>query len=163
MANQMVMGSKERNFGFMISATRAALIGLFGLMLIASLHPDVRSQIRTSVLKDFRVVVSTAKGDLLGVGTHLTVAKVKTRDSLLLEVYESVADGTQRLMERIELPDKKDGFFNFNGQATNLAIDDVDGDGRLEIIAPSFDQNLVGHLNIYHYDQGARGFQRVLR
>ena len=146
-----------------MNGARVLLTLMFGAMLIAALHPEVRSSLRSSVIKDFRMVVSTAHGDLLGNGHELTVAKVRTRDAMYIEVYEPRADGGQRLVERIELPDKKDGYFNFNGQATNLAIDDIDGDGRPEILVPSFDQNLVGHLNIYRYNQGSSTFQRALR
>ncbi len=145
------------NFG------RGILIVLFAAMLVAALHPAVRSAMRGSITHDYRMIVSTARGDLLKNGTELTVAKIRTRDSLFLEIYEPRNDGGQKLIGRIQLPDQKDGFFNFNGNATNLAIDDIDGDGRLEILAPSFDQNMVGHLNIYHYDQDSREFSRSLR
>ena len=145
------------------SIAKVALISLAAFMMVAALHPDVRSQVRGFFLKDYRVVVSTATGDLFGNGTKLFVTKVKTQDSLFLEVYEPLANGGQKLVDRIELPDKKDGFFNFNGQATNLVIDDVDGDGRPEILAPSFDKNLVGHLNVYHYNTEAHEFQRLMR
>jgi len=144
-------------------AGQVILFGVFAFMLVAALHPDVHSAVRNSLVKDYRMVVSTAHGDLMGDGTILTVAKVRTRDSLFLEIYQTKADGAERLLEKIELSDKRDGFFNFNGQATNLAIDDIDGDGKLEILVPSFDQNMVGHLNIYHYDSSIGTFARSLR
>jgi hypothetical protein len=153
----------QRPFTYAFNTGRIILVGVFALMLVAALHPDVRSAVRGSVMKDYRMVVSTAHGDLLGNGVDLTVAKVRTRDALLIEIYEPKTNGGVKLIGRIELPDKKDGFFNFNGNATNLAIDDIQGDGRLEILAPSFDQNMVGHLNIYHYDQGIGTFARTLR
>lgn len=159
----MIDESVSHRVQFMLRAGRIALTLGFVGMLIATLVPEVRTEIRTTVSKDFRMVSSTAQGDLLGTGSALTVAKIKTRDALLLEVYEMMADGSQRLLERIDLPDRKDGYFNFNGRATNLAIDDIDGDGKMEIIAPTFDQNLVGRLNVYRYDQGAGTFNRVLR
>lgn len=144
-----------------VLASRIVLILAFAAFFIAALHPDVRSSMHTALVKDYRIILSTARGDLLGTGSEMTVAKIRTRDGLFIEIYEAKDDGSQRLVERFELADKKDGYFNFNGQATNLAIDDVDGDGRPEILVPSFDQNLVGHLNIYRYDQG--GFHRALR
>jgi hypothetical protein len=153
----------NKSFGFVSTITKIVLLGGAALMMVAALHPDVRSQVRGSFLKDYRMVVSTASGDLLGNGTKLFVTKVKTQDALFLEIYEPLTAGGQRLVDRIELPDKKDGFFNFNGQATNLVIDDVDGDGRAEILAPSFDKNLVGHLNVYHYNTDSHEFQRLMR
>lgn len=155
--------TKSKLANVLANGARAGLILIFSAMLIAALHPDLRASFRSSMLADFRTVVSTAHGDLLGDGHALTVAKVRTRDAMFIEIYQPLDDGGQKLVERIELPDKKDGYFNFNGQATNLALDDVDGDGHLEILVPSFDQNLVGHLNIYRYDQAAGAFQRTLR
>lgn len=155
-----------RNFSLRVlavSMAKVSLVVLFVIMLMSALVPDIRSALRTTMIVDFRTVVSTAHGDLLGIGRDLTVAKVRTRDSLFIEVYEPRENGGQRLVERIELEDKKDGYFNFNGRATNLAIDDIDGDGRLEILAPSFDQNLVGHLNVFSYNQGTGLFQLSLR
>ncbi len=143
--------------------TRVFLTGLFAIMLIVTLHPDVRTSVRGTFVKDFRTVVSTAKGHLAGDEREFTVAKVKTRDSMSLEIFEMSANGSQKLVEKIVMADQKDGYFNFNGQATNLAIDDIDGDGRPEILAPSFDTNLVGRLSVYNFDQASGNFQRIVR
>jgi len=151
------------SFGLTGSIGRVFLLSLTAFMMVAALHSGLRSQVRGVFLKDYRTVVSTATGDLLGSGTKLFVTKVKTQDSLFLEIYEPLPSGGQKLIDRIELPDKKDGFFNFNGQATNLVIEDVDGSGRPQIFAPSFDKNLVGHLNVYHYNTDAHEFQRLMR
>ncbi|MDX9730159.1 MAG: hypothetical protein RBT63_00175 [Bdellovibrionales bacterium] len=151
---------------------------------VAVIHPDIRSGVRNTLRADYRTVVSTARGDLNGTGSLFTVAKVKTRDNIYLEIFETVVsasesntgealgdnggsvESTLRLVERIELADTRDAFFNFNGangQATNLAIDDIDGDGRMEILAPTFDRNLVGRLHVFQYDDATRGFSKVIR
>jgi hypothetical protein len=145
---------------------------LSALGFIAAVHPDVRASVRGSLRADYRTVVSTARGDLSGTGTIYTVAKVKTRDNIYLEIFETImeqtesgksATATQRQVERIEISDARDAFFSFNGQATNLAIDDVNGDGRPEILVPTFDRNLVGRLNVIEYDQDAQSFTKVVR
>ena len=138
-----------------------------GLMAVAAfvavIHPDVRASVRGTLRSDYRTVVSTAKGDLSGTGSMYTVAKVKTRDNIYLEIFENIINEAPRLVERIELADTRDAFFNFDGQATNLAIEDIDGDGRPEILAPTFDRNLTGRLNVFHYDETTRDFQKVIR
>lgn len=144
-------------------AARTALIGLCGMMMVVALHPDVRSGVRTAVMGDYRQVVSTAQGHLAGDARMFTVAKVKTRDSLSLEIFETVGNGQQKLVEKIALADSRDGFFDFNGQATNLAIDDINGDGRPEILAPTFDNNMVGRLNVYNFDPESNSFQKSIR
>lgn len=162
MTNAMTLGNAvtaERVF----KIGQAFLVVGFFAALATALVPDLRSEVRNTLVKDYRAVVSTASADLIGNGTAFTIAKVRTRDSLSLEIYRTLTDGTMALVEKIEMPDKKDGFFKFNGEATNLAIDDIDGDGRPEILAPSFDSNLVGRLNVYHYDMDSKSFNRAIR
>lgn len=149
-----------RLLGFAMNFGRAILIAVFAVLFVSVLLPDVRTSIRGAILRDYRMIISTVHGDLTGNGQELTVAKIRTRESIFLEIYQPQEDGSQKLMGRIALPDKKDGFFNFNGQATNLAIDDIDGDGLKEILVPTFDQNMVGHLHVYRYDAGSGSFQK---
>lgn len=151
------------NMNLLYHSARGLLVLLSATMLVIALHPDLRLSVRGSLLKNQRTIVSTAHGDLTGDGSDMTVAKVKTRDGLFIEIYESRQDGSQRMVERIEIQDKRDGYFNFNGQATNLVIDDIDGDGRPEILVPSFDQSLIGHINVYRYDKAAGAFMRAIR
>ena len=146
-----------------IKGLRFGLTLVFTLMLVASLHPVARTSLRGILVPNQRVITSTLQADLMGDGTVFTIAKIKTRDSLLIEIYEALAEGKTKLVEQIELPNQKDGYFNFNGQATNLAVDDINNDGRLEILAPSFDHNLTGHVNIYSDDKDNKSFQKVLR
>lgn len=155
------------------------LIVLASAAFLSAVVPEVRAGVRGTLLKDFRSVVSTVTGDLSGDGRIFTVAKVKTRNNIYLEIFTTVAntstdtlvDGhsetieaaAPQLVERIEIPDSRDAFFSFNGQASNLAIDDVDGDGRKEILVPTFDRNLVGRLNVFQYNDSTRGFSRLIR
>jgi hypothetical protein len=141
---------------------KSTLVALCLASLVAALHPDIRTQIRALLLKDYRVVVSSTAADFASSGSSMEVVKVKTRNALFLEIYKSGADGSQKLVDRLELKDQNDGYFSFNGQATNLAIDDIDGDGRPEILAPSFDRDMVGHLNIYRYVPGRNHFEKVV-
>lgn len=144
-------------------AGQAVLIAFFALSFIAAVHPDARMGVRSTFLTDYRELVSSARADLVGNGIAYTVTKIKTRDSIFLEIFRPEADGSQRLMEKIELADARDGYFNFNGRVANLAIEDIDDDGRAEILVPSFDRDLVGRLNIFKYNEGANGFERVVR
>ena len=62
-------------------------------------------------------------------------------------------NNTRPLLGSIKLPDQRDGYFYFQGKATNLALDDLDGDEVLEIIVPSFGEIFRARLNIFKYDQ----------
>ena len=65
------------------------------------------------------------------------------------------------LIASTKLPDKKDGYFTFNGDVTNLAVDDIDNDKKSEILATTFDNDLVAHLNVYRYVPGQKELELV--
>jgi hypothetical protein len=68
-------------------------------------------------------------------------------------------DGKTGLIDRVLLPDKHDGLFNFEGHVTRLAIADIDQDGTMELLAPTFDQQLVPHLNVFRYNKDLKKFE----
>jgi hypothetical protein len=141
---------------------KLTLVASWLIALLVALHPGLRSSARALLIKDERRVVSTATGDLVGDGSLFTVVKVKTQTGLFLEVYNSLADGGLVFLERVKLNDRQDAFFNFSGQLANLAITDIDGDGRSEVLAPGFDDNLVGRLHVYRFDSSSQRVERVL-
>lgn len=146
-----------------LNFAQGGLVLLFVATLIAAIHPEARTGIRDSVLSDYRVLVSSARADLGGNGIEYTIAKVKSRTSLFLEVYQNEKDGKTTLVQKIEIPDARDGYFNFDGSATNLALADVDQDGSMEILAPSFDRDLVGRLNIFRFNADAGYIEKVVQ
>jgi hypothetical protein len=111
------------------------------------------------ILGNERTVLATANGDLTGHGDHITAVKVQTADDLSVEIY-SVDQRTQEtnLRTRIVLPERRDGAFRFQGQMQRLVLLDLDHDGTLEILAPTFDENLIPRLHIYRYDSLAQIF-----
>ena len=50
------------------------------------------------------------------------------------------------------------GFFEYRGNSIQLAMSDVDGDGVMEVLAPTFDRQLMAHLNVYYYDSHRNDF-----
>lgn len=143
---------------------RTTLMAVCALMMFAVLHPETRIFVRTLLSNaDQRKVISTAQANLAGDARVFTVAKVKTGNALSLEIFENYGNGQQKLVEKIQLADARDGYFDFNGHASNLALSDINEDGRPEILAPTFDNNLVGHLNIYGFDSESNAFQKIVR
>lgn len=139
---------------------RCVVAAFFIMGVVAVLHPEARSFVRQSLRPgDSREVLATINTQFLGESLPVKVVKIKTPDRLAIEIYESTEELSGRLIQRIDLPDKHDGYFTFNGEATNLAIDDIDGDNLAEIIAPSFDDNLVAHLNIYRLQIDSNQFE----
>lgn len=129
-------------------------------MTLISAKPSVRTTIRAFFLGHDRVILAKADGYLSPEGPFVTVLKIKDRDSLVVEVYDSKEGAETRMIARIVLPESRDGYFQFQGNATNLAMSDTDGDGLMDIIAPTFDDQMVARLNIYKYNKETGGFDR---
>ena len=136
---------------------------LISLLLAAlSLIPASRDLIRHLVLVNSRLVLAKAEGDLTGNGMRVAVVKVQTSDSLALEIFENLGNREGlKFVKRLVLPEKRDAYIDFRGNATNLALVDVNGDGKLEIIAPGFDENLVPRLNVFEFDLDRNEFLRM--
>jgi hypothetical protein len=155
--------------GSVKSFLRENLLKIFSTICLAGffvvvLDSNLRSNIRSVLRPEYRVILAVASADLKGSGLPLQILKVKTQEGLFLEVYSNKDEKegiNQELLASIQLPDKKDGYFTFNGQVTNLAIDDIDNDNQPEILATSFDSDLVAHLNVYRYVPGSKVLELV--
>ena len=129
------------------------------ILLAAVLTPSVRTSVQNYFVPLGREVLATAEGDLLGDGSVTKVIKYKSEVGIFVEIMKVDENGHNTIIDRILLPDKHDGLFNYQGHVTRLAITDVDGDGTLELLAPSFDNQLVPHLNVFRYNPGNKRFE----
>lgn len=143
-------------------ALLASILTLAGFFVALALTPSIRNALRLLVLRNERQVLAKVEGDLSGQGDRYVIIKVKGPDTLSLEVYEAnPQQKSQSLLRRIVLNEKRDGHFNFRGQATNLVLTDVNSDNVLEIIAPAFDENLIPRLNVFSFDPTSKSFSRM--
>ena len=138
---------------------RAILIGLCMTFLLAAVHPALREPLRSWYFAPFRKVLSTVQGDVFGNKSDVLVVKVESELGLSLEILGTPKDGQRPLLEVIPLPDRRDGYFHFRGEAANLALYDLNGDGSLEIFAPSFDELMIPHLNVFRYNASQGRFE----
>lgn len=132
------------------------------IITIIAVVPDFREKLRSILIPSSRNILATVRGDLRNDGTTISVIKVKTTDSLSLEFYEVNAESMQ-LVQREELPDRNEGYFTFMGESTNLAISNIDEDPMIEVLAPTFDENLVAHLTVYKYNTASKRFEKIAR
>ena len=104
-------------------------------------------------------ILSVAHGDLMNDGSLVKVIKYKTLEGIVLEFYTDIQEnGSRSLISRVEIPNAKDGFFDHRGQAVQLAVADLDGDGTMELLSPTFDANLLAWLNPYYYSKEEKAF-----
>lgn len=131
------------------------------LVMVLAMIPSVREEIRTLWVYPKRSVLAKAEGDFTGKGDRATVIKVQTPETLAVEVYFNNGPQDDRLdMRRLILPDRRDGYFDFRGEATNLVLTDIDDNGVLEILAPAYDENLIPRLHVYDFDTDLRVFKK---
>ena len=103
--------------------------------------------------------LSVVYGDLMNDGSEVKVVKLQASDGIYLEFYARSYNGMNYLINRKKIPRAiKDGFFDYRGKSVQLAVLDLDGDGRMELIAPTFDKNLIARLNPYEYHASAHTF-----
>ncbi|MFK8137478.1 MAG: hypothetical protein AB8E15_03870 [Bdellovibrionales bacterium] len=132
-------------------------LGVFTLSLMISLHPGMRYEIRTSLDLNKRVVLGTITANIIGEADSIQkIIKVRDGNGIYIEVY-SMSD-SEELLGKLAIPDAHDGYFNIQGESSNLMVNDIDGDSYPEIIAPSFDKNLVAHLNVFKFDRETNSF-----
>lgn len=89
------------------------------------------------------------------------MVKYQTIEGIVVEVLSSDESGSRSVIDRIKIPGEYDGFFDFYGQASQLAIMDVDEDGQLELVAPTFDKQLIAHLNVFKFNPTSRQFEPI--
>ena len=126
--------------------------------MLITLIPKSRLWLRQQSSKNFREILSSVSGDVFGNGRNAKIIKVKTHNGLFIEIYELKDTNPPRLHQQIKLRDRRDGHFLFNGESSNLVLDDINGDQVMEILAPSFDNNFTAHLNVFTYSPEQQRF-----
>ncbi len=106
-------------------------------------------------------LLSSTTNDIDGRGNYIKALKFKSHKSIRLEFIQINSNGVKEVINKSEIPHPYDGFFEYRGEAVQLAIGDVDGNGVMEVIAPTFDENLFPHLNVYYYHEKNNSFQRL--
>lgn len=144
--------------GYMLMLRRFILFLPVLIVFILVLNEEVRSQIRGILSPHDRQILSVVSGQI-SPKTFVKIIKIRAEQNIVLEVYEIKGHSDPQMLGLISLNDRRDGYVNFGGRAINLAIEDVDQDGQPEILAPSFDENLVAHLNIFKFDPVSKSFR----
>lgn len=136
----------------------SVLLLLAAALVAAVLTPSLRTRVQEHLAGSGREILATAEGDLLNDGSPVKVMKYRSSEGLFVEIVK-VDGANSHMVEKIVLPDKHDGLFNYQGHVTRLAIADIDQDGTQELLVPTFDQQLVPHLNVFRYNPAIQRFE----
>ncbi len=138
-------------------------VGLHSLSLISVFYPGIRGAIKSAFKGSSRSVLSSVNTKLDSTETEYNILKVRSEGNLFLEIYSTDLVGTISLLEKYQLPDDHDAYFNFGGTMSNLVVADIEKTGLPQIVVPSFDKDLVGHLNVFQFDSGSRSLMKFTR
>lgn len=156
------MGTNESSFSryerWLIILLAVLAMGVTTVAVV----PSLRGRVKTFFFSQNRRILAKVSGRLGPEGPAITVLKISSSSGLSLEIY-SADQGPEnlKLLTRFDLGEKRDAFFSFQGNATNLALTDVDGDGVLEVVAPAYDDQMVARLNVFKYNFAIKSFERM--
>jgi hypothetical protein len=129
---------------------------------VVAINPRWRQNLKKSFIGEDRKILAKAEGKLQAGGPSFKIFKIKTGEDISLEVYSNAAGESEFLLkQKIDLQERTDGYFTFQGNATNLALADIDSDGFSEIISATFDDQGVPRLNAFKYDPVLHTFHRM--
>jgi hypothetical protein len=141
--------------------TVISLATLFLILLLVALVPSWRQKVQNLVGNSDRVILAKSHARLNHEGPFLNVIKVKTPEGLFIEVYKENPEAGIEMMGKLPLEGTQDGFFNFQNQATNLVLTDIDEDGNIDIVAPTFDDRQQARMNVFKYNSDTQMFIRM--
>ncbi len=122
---------------------------LFFLALLLAFNSNIKKQVYSYFNHKPRKILTTLTANLINNGEEYKILKVEDGPQLFIEVY-LYNSKARRLMkiDKKQLKHRRDGFYKFEKEATNLFTADLNNDGILEIIAPTYTQELKPFLNI---------------
>ncbi len=120
--------------------------------------PQFRDAIRKKFLTEQRKVLAKASSNINADEQEYLILKVKHKNMIQLEVFLK-SESSLKLLQKFTLQGTFDGFFTFAGEATNLVITNLDYDPQLEILAPTFDDDFVAHLQIFKFNIASQQFE----
>ena len=131
-----------------------------GLTLI----PAVRTKLQALLNTQQRVVLAKISGYFSTEQNHYLILKVKDAAGLQIEVYDqSTEPNSQIFKQKFDLSEDSDSYVTLDKNSTNLALQDVDQDGNLDIVAPSVDRNGNLRLNTFRFNSESKLFEPFTR
>ncbi|MNL03334.1 hypothetical protein D3C87_1238670 [compost metagenome] len=155
------MNSQESAFHKKEIVLMSVLAVLAMALLTVAIIPSLRNSVKEIFSSSERIILAKVSGNITAEGPKVTVLKIRSKDTLALEVYSDDPGQENTLIAKIPLFETKDAFFVVNGNATNLALTDVDKDETMEIVAPTYNEQMVPRLNIFKYNRASKSFDRV--
>ena len=145
-------------------ASQKKVIAFFILLAIAftalTQVPVVRSSLNSLLKNQQRHVLAKLTGFFSNDQIEMLILKVQDPAGLQIEIYEVDRKlDTQTFKQKFDLSEDADSYVTIDKNSTNLALQDVDQDGVLDIIAPSVDRNGNLRLNTFRFNSELKMFE----
>lgn len=135
-------------------------VGLAILFSGITLIPAVRSQLQIVLSNQQRVVLAKISGYFSTGQNQFLILKLKDKTGLQIEIYEQAAESNSQVFrQKFDLSEDADSYVTLDKNSTNLALQDVDQDGNLDIVAPSVDRNGNLRLNTFRFNSDTKLFE----
>ena len=88
------------------------------------------------------------------------ILKIKHKDKIYLEFLNKQSDDSYVVINSVELKGQHEGYFKYwEDEMVSLMVLDVDGDGNLDVIAPTFNEFFYPQINLVTYNQASHRFE----
>ena len=130
------------------------------LFVVLTLIPSVRLKITNLINPANRIVLSKITGFFTEDQTQYLILNVKNAGGLQIEIFEiDKSTMAQTFKQNFDLAEDSDAYITLDKNSTNLALQDVDRDGHLDIVAPSVDRNGNLRLNAFRFNPEFKIFE----
>lgn len=145
------VGQKKVIFGFIaVAIIVAALTSI----------PSVRSELSGFINPPNRNILAKITGYFSADQIEFLILKVKNAGGLGIEIFQiDPVSKTQTFKQKFDLAEDSDAYVTLDKNSTSLALQDVDHDGHLDIVAPSVDRNGNLRLNTFRFNPDLKMFE----
>ncbi len=151
--------SSNKKSSIKVGLSIGFFISIFYVNYLFLFHPFALDQQIKKFKNKKPKTLQRVKGSILGDKLDIHVIKIKYENKIYLDFFSKQENDSFYLMDSLTLRGKNDGFFEYWDDALSLALLDEDGDGLLEIIAPTFDEFFKPHLNVIFYNKKKKKFE----
>ena len=112
--------------------------------------------------KPLKQTLQKVDGPLIENGMDVRVLKVKKGNKIYLEFLSRQADDSFFIINSVELKGTREAYYRYwkkEKEMYSLLLFDDDGNGRLDVIAPTFDRFFLPQNNVVVYNQKTKQFE----
>ena len=109
--------------------------------------------------KPLQQILQKVDGPLIENNMTVRVLKVKQGEKIYLDFLSKQTDDSYLLINSVELKGSREGYFEYWEEIASLFLLDDDGDGWLDVLAPTFDRFFRPHINLVVYNQKTKQFE----